>query len=271
VTISGLEVNTDAQDVDILLSTDGSTFHSGATDYKWAIHNSNDVPASGQSGSIGTDAKIGFAPNLGDQADEFVDATIRFRNVSGTTRKKTCRFEWTGQLNDANFYQNIGGGMLMVNNNSLRGFRLDGEGATTINADRVRVRGRRLVPEGGNLQRWTEKTLQTTDATVTNIAAISLASGEAKVVRGFITGTELSTANFFSANFVAQGKNNGGTSAEGASAPVIDKLDASPAGAWDFDVDVDDTTDTIRLRVTGEAATTIDWKVQYEVITEDNV
>lgn len=123
---------------------------------------------------------------------------------------------------------------------------------------------------GAASNRWVEAILETTDATVTSIADIPLASGEAKVVRGFIIGTESGTANSFAANFIAAGKNNGGTSAELASA-VIDKLDASPAGAWDFTIDVDDTGDDLRLRVTGEAATTIDWRIQYEVITEDNV
>jgi hypothetical protein len=69
---------------------------------------------------------------------------------------------------------------------------------------------------------------------------------------------------------IAAGKNNGGTSAELAAAIIVAELDASPAGAWNLTVDVDDTTDTIRIRATGEAATTIDWRVQYEVITEDN-
>lgn len=122
---------------------------------------------------------------------------------------------------------------------------------------------------GSASNRWVEAVLQTTDATEESIVDIPLASGEAKVVRGFIIGTEGSTANSFAANFFASAKNNGGTSAELAS-PTITKHDASPAGAWDFLIDVDDTGDDLRLRVIGEAATTIDWRVQYEVITEDN-
>jgi hypothetical protein len=123
---------------------------------------------------------------------------------------------------------------------------------------------------GASANRWTEAVLETTDATVTSIVDIALSPADATAVRGFIIGTEVSTANSFAANFFAAGKNNGGTSAELASA-VIDKLDASPASAWDFTIDVDDTGDNLRLRVTGEAATTIDWRIQYEVITEDNV
>jgi hypothetical protein len=48
---------------------------------------------------------------------------------------------------------------------------------------------------GGTTNRWVEATLQTTDATVTNIATIALASGEAKAVRGFLIATEASSAN----------------------------------------------------------------------------
>jgi hypothetical protein len=128
---------------------------------------------------------------------------------------------------------------------------------------------------GGTTNRWIERTLQTTDATVTNIASgvsdsLDLASGEAKAVRGFLIATEASSANSYAASFFAAGKNNGGTSAELAAAIIVAELDASPAGAWNLTVDVDDATDTIRIRATGEAATTIDWRVQYEVITEDN-
>jgi len=118
----------------------------------------------------------------------------------------------------------------------------------------------------GAAQRYTEATVTTTDATTTNISTIALASGDATAVRGFLIGTEPSSANSFAVNFFAAGKNNGGTSAELA-AEVKDTIDGA-AGAWSFDIDVDDTTDTIRLRVTGAAATTVNWTVQYETITE---
>ena len=94
-----------------------------------------------------------------------------------------------------------------------------------------------------------------------------MASNEAKIVRWFGIGTEASTANSFAFSGTFAAKNNGGTSAELA-APIIDTYDASPANAWSVDADV--SGNDIRLLVNGEAATTIDWRIEYEVITEDN-
>lgn len=122
---------------------------------------------------------------------------------------------------------------------------------------------------GSATNRWTEATVQTTDATITNLATIALASGEAKIVRFFGIGTLASSANSFAFNGSIAGKNNGGTSAILATA-IVDTYDGDGGNSWAFTADVDDTTDTIRLRVTGQAATTIDWRVQYEVVTEDN-
>lgn len=155
VTIHGLTVNTDNQDVNLLISTDGSTFHVGATDYKWTIQNSNDSPLAGIAGSIGTDARIQLGAAMGTAADEHLDISLVLPNVSNTTRKKTCWWRWSGQLNDAQMNRGEGGGILMANNNSLQGFRLDGQGATTFDADKVTVRGRRLSPQIGlNAQDW---------------------------------------------------------------------------------------------------------------------
>ena len=120
---------------------------------------------------------------------------------------------------------------------------------------------------GAASNRWTEATVQTLNATITDIATIALASGDATVVRGFIIGTLAGSANSFAASFIAAGKNNGGTSAEIAAASIT-KLDGDGGNSWDVTIDVDDTTDAIRIRVTGQSATTIDWTVQYETITE---
>jgi hypothetical protein len=120
---------------------------------------------------------------------------------------------------------------------------------------------------GGSGSGFTEATVQTTDATVTNIATIALASGEATVVHGFIIGTQGSSANSLAASFTAAGKNNGGTSAQLAAASIT-TIDGDGGNAWAVTIDVDDTTDAIRIRVTGQAATTINWTVKYETITE---
>jgi hypothetical protein len=148
-----------------------------------------------------------------------------------------------------------------ANANSL--FSLDSTVAT-VGSDDVDF----AATGGGASNRWVEATLQTTDDTTTNIALIPLASGEAKVVRGFGIGTRASSADTIAFNFIAAGKNNGGTSAEIA-ADIFDLLDNTTA-KYVFSIDVDDTGDDIRLRVNGAAGETVDWRIQYEVITEDN-
>lgn len=150
--------------------------------------------------------------------------------------------------------------------NAQKWFQLTNIAAVTIGTTTMTFAP---IGGGGGSNRWTEATVQTTDATVTDIALIALASGEAKVVRGFIIGTLSGSANSFAASFIAAGKNNGGTSAQLAAASIT-KLDGDGGNTWDVTIDVDDTGDDIRIRVTGQAATTIDWRVQYETITEDN-
>ncbi len=122
---------------------------------------------------------------------------------------------------------------------------------------------------GGSSNRWVEATLQTTDATVTSIADIPVASGEAIVVRGFIIGTLSGSPNSLAASFTGAAKNDGGTTALLAAASIT-TIDGDGGNSWAVTIDADDTGDDLRIRVAGQGSTTIDWRVQYEIITEDN-
>lgn len=149
ITISGLVIGTDNTAVEMTLSTDGSTFHTGATDYEWMrvlAHSAGTNPATG--GSTG-DSKIELHHGAGTGTDEELDLKITFKNVSRTDKKKRCRIETEGNSADGLFRVNYGGGMLVVNNNSIRGFRIDPAGAVTFSADRIRVRGRRAITTQG--------------------------------------------------------------------------------------------------------------------------
>lgn len=155
VTVSGLVIGTDNQAVEMLLSTDGSTFLSGAGDYRWAWHSVNsDTGGVEASDASNSDTVIDVMPALGTATDEHVDAVIHLKNVSNATRKKIAKFQMDGITQAAFLLSLRGSAILIDNNNSLRGFRLDGQGATTFSADRIRVRGRRLTPTGVLKQDW---------------------------------------------------------------------------------------------------------------------
>lgn len=107
-------------------------------------------------------------------------------------------------------------------------------------------------------------TVQTTDATVTNLDTVAVASGETVSIHGFGTGQGPSNASI-GFHFIGTAHNNGGTTT--LDGRVVDILDDN-ANGWTVDIDADDTGDTIRIRVTGAGGTTIDWRVQYEIVTE---
>lgn len=116
----------------------------------------------------------------------------------------------------------------------------------------------------GNGSSRTVATAQTTDATVTTLASVALASGETKTIRGFglAQGPSNASVGF---NFVGTAHNNGGTTT--FDGRVVDTLDDN-ANGWTLDIDADDTSDTLRVRITGAGGTTIDWRVEYDVTTE---
>lgn len=117
---------------------------------------------------------------------------------------------------------------------------------------------------GTPLNVGTEASVQTTDATVTNIFTVALAAGETKTIRGFGVAQGPSNASV-GFDFVVTAHRDGATSTSDGS--QIRHNDTG-ANGWTVTFDVDDTTDVMRIRANGAGATTIDWKLRYEVITE---
>lgn len=145
----GVVIGTDNQDILGLVSTDGSTFLNGTGDYRYTVQASNSNGDDGNHESASATSLV-LGTNLGTGTDEDMDFVVHLRNVSNATRKKKVTWRGTGILQDTFLYDQIGAGIILDNDNSLRGFRFDGEGATTFSADRIRVRGRRLAPIGAN-------------------------------------------------------------------------------------------------------------------------
>ncbi len=107
-------------------------------------------------------------------------------------------------------------------------------------------------------------TLQTTDDTVTDIATISVAAGETVMVRGFGVAQGPSTASV-GFEFIGTAHNAAGTTTlTGQTVRTHD----DQTNSYALTIDADDTGDTLRIRATGIAATTIDWRISYETVVE---
>lgn len=107
-------------------------------------------------------------------------------------------------------------------------------------------------------------TVQTTDATQTVLAAVSVASNKLITLRGWGTGYKDDDGDSFTFEVIASVQNEGGTTVEKGS--IINTLDPDATG-WSVDWVGDDGSDEGRLRVTGTAAETVDWRFEYDIQT----
>ena len=103
--------------------------------------------------------------------------------------------------------------------------------------------------------------VQTTDATQTVLASGAMAAGSAHTIRAYGHGREDATGDTYHFEIFAGARNEGGTS----SAPTPNVIEVADAGAaaWDATLEANDTSDEWEIKVTGEAAHTIDWTVTY--------
>jgi hypothetical protein len=153
---------------------------------------------------------------------------------------------------------------------------ISGQGARTRSRDSVAV-----FANNNNGLGWYQSSVllisrETTDATVTTLASsvsaasttnqLTLPNNSAYYVRGScianVTGGGNTKAWSFEAA-IKRGANAAATSIVGA---VIKNIVAADAGAaaWDITVDADTTNGALRVRVTGQAATTIRWTCRLE-------
>lgn len=106
----------------------------------------------------------------------------------------------------------------------------------------------------------TVDTVQTTDATPTILTAVSVASNKLVTIRGWGTAYNDSNGDSFTFEVIASVQNEGGTTV--AKDAIINTFtpDTSLTVAWTGD----DGADEGRLTVTGLAATTYDWRFEYD-------
>lgn len=101
----------------------------------------------------------------------------------------------------------------------------------------------------------------TSDATVTVIASIAVPSGYAVAVKAFVLGIQSDDSDATTATAVGCAVNNAGTTAlKGTPLYQIVESDVNT----NVTITADDTTDTIRVNVTGVAAQTWAWVCHYE-------
>ena len=113
--------------------------------------------------------------------------------------------------------------------------------------------------------RFIAREVQTTNATVTEIVSLAVASGESFGFEIHIIGTENGTGDTVFERVFGAIRNQGGTTALVGST-ITDRTDDAGATTWVVSVEADDTGDALTVDVTGEAAHTIDWKVRVELL-----
>lgn len=109
------------------------------------------------------------------------------------------------------------------------------------------------------------RTVQTTDATVTTVASGTIASGVAVRIFAIVTARRSDVAGETGTYVLtAGGENIGGTTALVGSVATVDS--GEDVAGWNATIDFDDASDSWRVRVTGEAAKTIQWTADVRVV-----
>ena len=105
-------------------------------------------------------------------------------------------------------------------------------------------------------------TVTTTDATVTDLAVIEVAEGEVYSVEVDVIAEEAGTNRALYKMSGLFYRNASGDVTQQGSTAVLNEIESEPL--WDCDFVADTANQTIDVRVTGEAATTIEWKVHVQ-------
>ena len=108
--------------------------------------------------------------------------------------------------------------------------------------------------------------LQTTDATESTIASVTLSSGESVIIKAFVHGTRSDHSESVGGELIYLARHTGASAIE-IGAPIKNIIEDS-SGSPTFDADV--SGNTARIRVTGEAGKTYNWVAflfYYKVLT----
>lgn len=106
-------------------------------------------------------------------------------------------------------------------------------------------------------------TVQTTDGTVTTCGSYTLADETSVFVTAIVFGRQASSTNANAYLLVAAVKRESAGGATQITGSPIQERTFEDAGTWDAVIDV--SSNDVRIRVTGVAATTINWDARIEV------
>jgi len=125
-----------------------------------------------------------------------------------------------------------------------------------------------IVMETGGVEfsKTRATTATTTDATDTLLISEAVASGSTTGFEAYIVGREDATGDSVYARISGAVKNQAGTTAV-VGTNTTDRSEDAGATTWVTEVVANDTSDALEVRVTGEAAHTIDWTARVTVIT----
>lgn len=104
-------------------------------------------------------------------------------------------------------------------------------------------------------------TVQTTDATKTTLVAISVPSGDERTISVKLSGVE-DNANNVNFDLIATARNVAGTTTMISEATGFNEI-VPETSTWEVEIIADNGSNELRLNVTGDAATTIEWTAHY--------
>ncbi len=114
---------------------------------------------------------------------------------------------------------------------------------------------------------FAEATVTTTDDTPTEIAAIDVAEAQAITVQGRIVALRSTATEALGGEFVGTFFRPTGGSVQVIGSPTVN-LNENFTGSPTFELVADTMNETISLQCIGETAKTIDWKVNYNVVSQ---
>lgn len=140
------------------------------------------------------------------------------------------------------------------------------ETATEVQIDRrqwVQIGGNVVfISQSGQIINTKSATMTTTDATPLTTALVKVNTDSSQKVTGNMVARDTSTGASHEWEFSVLIKNVAGTTSIVGNPLVTDTYYDSATSTWTFDVSADDSSDSLDITMTGEAAKTIHWNVR---------
>lgn len=127
-----------------------------------------------------------------------------------------------------------------------------------------------ITPEKLSEEILAEATVQTTDATPTQIVSIPIAESQAITVSGRIVALRSTATEAIGGSFEGTFHRPTGGSVQVVGVPIVNIVDNS-SGLPFFQLVADTVNEAISLRCVGEAAKTINWHITYNAVKQPEI